>query len=60
MVTGGGGREREARKARTRSFHSRGCAIEAERAGGGLRARKLAGSEGRKAISGGKLGEGGR
>ena len=33
---------------------------EAERAGSGLRTRKLAGSGGRKVTAGGKLGEGGR
>ena len=57
---GGGGRECEARKARTRSFQGRGSSgSEAERAGSGLRTRKLAGSGGRKVTAGGKLGEGG-
>ena len=56
----GGGRECEARKARTRSFQGRGSSgSEAERAGSGLRTRKLAGSGGRKVTAGGKLGEGG-
>lgn len=57
MVTGGGGREREARKARTRSFHSRGLRCSRHRADrGGLRAKEVAGSGGRKAIAGESLG----